>query len=196
MIKWLLEQVAAPQVLYSSHAFHRLLLNKYFFTKLQQLTRLALLQAAPSRIHTPIAGLQVILGSMPLAFRARYNNLMAWIRLNQFQTTPPEDKPLPPHLQDIYDDFQKTGLSHIMIDAMAKTPNHAQLNVHIKDGLESDLSAEATVKIYTDGSKIDGPNKWGTGAGYVIMIQEQINTANHITLCHTKTVFQAEVYAI
>ena len=93
MIKWHLEQVIFPKVTY---AYHKLLKSPHFFTKLQQLSRVTLLQTSPCRTHTHIAGMQIILGVMPLAIRARYKNLAAWLRINNYQTIPPPDVTLPP----------------------------------------------------------------------------------------------------
>jgi ribonuclease HI len=52
------------------------------------------------------------------------------------------------------------------------------------------------LQLYTDGSKTDRPGKWGTGAGYVVMRGMEVVQERWVTLCHTKTVFQAEVMAI
>ncbi len=196
MIKWHLEQVIFPNVMYGSHAYHKLLTTPHFFTKLQQLSRIALLQTSPCRTHTPIAGMQIILGVMPLAIRARYNNLAAWLRLNNYQTTPPPGVILPPHLQAIYDDFVKTGLAHCDLDALPRTPNPHILNIEIGEGVELESHHRNDIGIYTDGAKFDEPEQWGTGAGYVIMSHQEVIINSHITLCQTKTVFQAEVIAI
>jgi hypothetical protein len=139
--------------------------------------------------------MQIILGIMPLAIRARYNNLVAWLRINNSQTTPPPGVVLPPHLQDIYDDFVQTGLAHCSLDAIPKTPSHATLNVDISDGIEKEHHY-TDISIYTDRSKINEPDQWGTGAGYVIMSKNVVLVNSHVTLCHTKTVFQSEIIAI
>ncbi len=95
-----------------------------------------------------------------------------------------------------YDDFVQTGLAHCNLDAMPKTPSHATLNVDISDGIEKEQHHNTDISIYTDGSKIDEPEQWGTGAGYLIMSKQETFVNSHVTLCHTKTVFQAEIIAI
>jgi ribonuclease HI len=58
------------------------------------------------------------------------------------------------------------------------------------EGLDSDIN------IYMDGSKSDKEGQWGTGAGFAIRTHDQTIIGKWITLCHTKTVFMAEVIAI
>ncbi len=81
-------------------------------------------------------------------------------------------------------------------DSTQKTPNHTTLDIEILDGLETTTHQATDICIYTDGSKIDTDRKWGTGAGYTISDRTRTIASKHITLCHTKTVFQAEVIAI
>ncbi len=72
----------------------------------------AYLHTSPIRIHSPIAGLRVLLRDMPPSISMQYNNLMTWIKLNNYQTVPPENVDWPGHMHDLYDDFKQTGLAH------------------------------------------------------------------------------------
>jgi len=62
------------------------------------------------------------------------------------------------------------------------------------------------ITVFTDGSKIDNKkeNQWGTGAGYAIFIGHPIESIDltppavtgQVNLCHSLSVFQAEIIAI
>ncbi len=82
------------------------------------------------------------------------------------------------------------------LDAMPKTPNPAMINVTISDTGVYPASDASDLHIFTDGSKLTDQRQWGTGAGYVIMKGADTVYQSWITICHTKTVFQAEVIAI
>ncbi len=137
----------------------------------------------------------MIYGHMPPAIRLFYNNLMTWIRLNNYRTVPDNVAVLPKHLKDIYNDFKTTGLAHCMLDEIAKESNDLILDITISDRMSHE-KLDLEIKIYTDGSKSDEEGKWGTGAGFAIQRQNRTILGKWITLCHTKTVFMAEVIAI
>jgi ribonuclease HI len=120
---------------------------------------------------------------------------MTWVRLNNYQTTPRSEALLPKHLKDIYEDFKKTGLAHCKLDTITKESNDLILDITISDGLSLE-NLDSEINIYTDGSKTDKVGEWGTGAGFVIRHHNQTIMGKWITLCHTKTVFMAEVIAI
>jgi ribonuclease HI len=103
---------------------------------------------------------------------------------------------LPPHLQALYDEFRQTGLVGCDLDAMNKIPNSALLDVDIEDGGADPSVDTSDFQVYTDGSKRNEPHQWGMGAGYVFMRGREVIHESWPTLCHTKTVFQAEVLAI
>jgi hypothetical protein len=193
---WLLNFIIMQHVGFGSFLFHNFLKTPYAFQKLQSLARVAYLHTSPARIHTPIAGFQMILGQMPPVFRLHCNNLMTWLRLNNYKTVPENFAILPQHLKDIYEDFKTTGLTHCTLDEIPRITNDIAPDVNISDGFSFDIPTENDVSIFTDGSKYDEEGKWGTGAGFVIMLHDQVVAGNSITLCYTKTVFVAEVIAI
>ena len=75
MMHWTFKAVAVPKLLYASHVWHQETFRKTMQQKLTSLSRLALLNLAPSRLKTPTAGLQIILGSIPLHHIARERNV-------------------------------------------------------------------------------------------------------------------------
>jgi hypothetical protein len=133
------------------------------FRSLQSLARVAYLQVSPARIHTPIAGFQMALGSMPPAYCLIFNNLRTWIRLNNYKTAPDKDTTLHPHLQVLFDDFINTGLAGCHLDAMPKQPNSALINVTISDKWADSQQPPSDIQIYTDGSKLEKSKQWHWG---------------------------------
>jgi hypothetical protein len=193
---WFFEHVIMPHVAHSSFLYHDLLHCPKVFRSLQSLARMAYLQVSPARIHTPIASFQMALGSMPPAYRLIFNNLRTWIRLNNYKTAPEKDAILPPHLKVLFDNFINTGLAGCNLDAMPKQPNSALINVTILEEWTHLQLPASDVQIYTDGSKSDKAMQWGTGAGYVFIQGPTVLHESWLTLCHTKTIFQAKVMAI
>jgi hypothetical protein len=61
------------------------------------------------------------------------------------------------------------GLAHCTLDLIPKTPNPTLLDIDISDGLEPPKLSVADVRIYTDGSKIEEPSKWGKGAALMML---------------------------
>jgi len=208
--------VITPKILYGSQVWHKETFKGTIVKKLQRLTRLALIQMTPCRTKSPTAGLQILTGTIPLHLKARLKNLMTLLRLSNYDISNIPDSNN--HLGVIKKDFVETGVSHCLIDqqqnklhtqALFKTIANGDLPsppvqpwVQIKGPGVPPTSPSGVIAIYTDGSKKDQKDSWGTGCGVVIYDTTQpivdttpLSTAS-IALCHTKTVFMAEVEAI
>ncbi len=212
MIKWTLEAVVTPKVLYASHCWHAYTYKNAIKLQLRQLTRLALIQMSPCRLHTPTAGLELITHTIPLYLRAREKNVFTLMRIMDFRL----DRLLTsPHLLTIHKELQSSGLSHCHLDRCPSelvserryvansAPTAIPEMVWPHDTYTVPPDKQLTLSIYTDGSKINEEKSWGTGGGYVFYTKSphqpdpgtMICSAS-LTICHTQTVFMAEVRAI
>ena len=209
MIKWTLESVVVPKVLYACHAWHAETYKAHIKLLLRRLTRLALIQISPCRIHSPTAGLEIITGTIPLYLRAREKNLHTFLRLIQYQM----DKYIPsPHLDTLLREYSNSGISHCVHDRMAATrpletrfstaPPHERTPSVRWPHEDYTQSTPCSVHIYTDGSKISTPLHRGTGGGYSLFLQDgsappgRTVCQAYLTLCDTQTVFMAEIIAL
>lgn len=216
LIKWTYEAVVLPKVLYACHLWHNILGTQYLRNKWAKLSRLALLAMAPCRIHTPTAGMEVVLGILPAHLRAWGKNLMTMLRLTGYQT----NVPLSGHLADIRTDYENLGVGSFELDQIppvrAGLPLHRTytekpppdppitpwVRVEGDDYLrEIDNCPFPSVSIYTYGSKTDEEKEWGTGSGLAVYGTHKAKDSDPIhtvavSLCHGNTVFMAEVKAI
>jgi len=216
MIKWSLDAVVAPKVLYGSHVWHDLLSTQKLQDTLRTVNRLGIISMAPCRLHTPSRGLEVVLGATPLHLRAAQKNALT---LTRFRLHHP-DTPLTGHLAPIYDYMAQFGLADYPLDDIPATKTTTMFRTYINVELPENLSqpqilipgscprAHATpvISVYTDGSKLDGKSSvpWGTGAGYAIFTGlDDLPVPDHppviqgkANLCHSFTVFLAEISAI
>jgi len=112
LIKWTYEAVVLPKVLYASHLWHRLLDTQQVRKGWTKLTRLALMAMAPCRVHSPTAGLEIILGILPAHIRAWGRNMNTMLRVLDYQV----DRPVSGHLADIKVDYDGIGLGSFTLD--------------------------------------------------------------------------------
>ena len=212
MIQWTLEAMVTPKILYASHAWHAYTYKSKIKLQLRQLTRLALLQMSPCRLHTPTAGLELITHTIPLYLRAREKNVFTLMRIMEFKL----DRLLSSaHVQTLFKELRSSGLSHCRLDRIPaefvldrkylvnEAPRDDPIISWPHNLYTLPPARRSDLHIYTDGSKLDDDGRWGTGGGYVFYRVQpgdqppgmQICAAS-LTICHTQTVFQAEIRAI
>ncbi len=221
MMLWTFKAIATPKVLYASHVWHKDTYRKQIQARLLTLTRQSLLHLAPSRLKTPSAGLQIILGSIPLHLVARERNTRTMLRVLGFEpSTAPSHKG---HIRHIHNDYASVGLAGFALDDIPRQKLGQTLyrvQIDLEESIDTpsvpvtNLFPDGTTRspphnafnraIYTDGSKLENRESQGTGCGLAFFptslplpLEEQ--PAIHIKsiqLCHTFTVFQAEVTAI
>lgn len=175
MIKWMLEAVVLPKILYASHVWHADTYKTKIKLLLRQITRLALIQMSPCRLHSPTAGLEIITGTIPIHLRAREKNVLTLLRLLQYSTSNYQSSP---HLEHLMQDFSTSGLGNCELDKITPilpaeqkyttfTPSeHTSHPNWPHDSYSTPQSSTPpSLHIYTDGSKINEQNKWGTGGG-------------------------------
>jgi len=219
LIKWTLDAVVAPKLLYGSHVWHKLCDNRKLQDTLRQVNRLGMLAVAPCRANTPTRGLEVMLGYTPLHLKAKMKNIITKARITLFHP----DIPLTGHIRDIQDTLEGVGLSNITLDDIPPTSTATLFRTYIDTALPPDptipwitisrscldippIPPGPIITIFTDGSKIENPKtgEWGTGAGFAIFQGTDISSVadlpptleQSINLCHTMSVFHAEITAI
>jgi len=182
MIKWSLDAIITPKILYGRHVWHRQLQTQKVQEALHQVNRLGMISIAPSRLRTPTRGMEMILGSTPMHITAERKNIMT---LARFRLHYP-DMPVLGHTKDVLDSMATTGLAHIPLDDIPLQVVPMMFRTYIGTELPSRLEVQwikvatsdevmedaPVVSIYTDGSKIEDQkgSKWGTGAGIAIFV--------------------------
>jgi len=218
LIKWTLDAVVTPKILYGSHVWHSLIGQQKLQDLLRPVNRLGMLAVAPCRLHTPTRGMEILLGYTPLHLKAKVKNITTKARIMIYHP----DLPLAGHIQDIHESHIESGLATFPLDDIPVHMTPTLFKSYVDCPLPEDVttpwlristhspspSADNPVilTIYTDGSKIDNrkQNLWGTGAGYAIFLGTTLQdikstpplTEKCINLCHSMSVFQAEVTAI
>jgi len=123
------------------------------------------------------------------------------------------------HTRDIHDYVARLGLADSPLDEIPLVSTSTLFKTHISDTQETVRGGSAAttetpytpplppmIAIYTDGSKLENSStpEWGTGAGFAIFegledlpIQDKPPVAQgRVNLCHSFTVFMAEITAI
>jgi len=216
MVKWLLDAVVAPKLLYGSHVWHSMIGTRKVQDALHQINRLGIISVAPSRLRTPTRGMEIILGTTPLHLKAERKNILT---LTRFRMHHP-DTPVVGHTRAIMDTMAMTGLAGFPLDDIPVTTTPTLFRTYIGSPPPEDPGVrwvkidtkvavtvtDSIVSIYTDGSKMENTrgNQWGTGAGFAIFLgQDDVPIVDnppvvqsHFNICHSYTVFLAEVLAI
>lgn len=89
MIKWSLDAIVTPKILYGSHVWHTLLGTQKLQDALHQVNRLGIISVAPSRLRTPTRGMEMVLGTVPMHITAERKNIMTMARFRLHHPTTP-----------------------------------------------------------------------------------------------------------
>jgi len=218
MIKWTLDAVITPKILYGSHLWNSLLDLHKLQDLIRPVNRLGMLTIAPCQLDTPTRGLEIMFGYIPLHLKAKMKNIVTKARL----TLHHPDLPLVGHMRDSHVSHQTMGLANFPLDDTPPIPTQTLFKTYIDTPLPQDVTQpwitlakriyveeegvpNPIITIFTDSSKIDNAKDiWGTGAGYAIFCGTDISSMQLnppikeelINLCHSKSVFQAEITAI
>ena len=141
-----------------------------------------------NRIGTPAAGLEVILGTMPIDIYLKGEALKCGYRIKAHF---PREEAKNGHIQRYSKEARDAGIDKLKSDEMPNTRLwHQAYNVSKP---ESGLDCREGLHIYMDGSK----TKVGTGTGVCVMDEDRIiKTRRAYNLPNYCTVFQAELAAI
>jgi len=165
LVKWTLDAVVNPKVLYGSHVWHSLLRKQKLQDGLRRINRLGVLSMAPCRLNTPSRGLEILTGAVPLHIKAARKNILT---LARFRLHHP-DTPILGHTLDIYNSMRDTGLADFPMDDIPSTETPTLFQSYIDTPLPALLTdpwihingdegvdpTAPVISIYTDGSKLD-----------------------------------------
>ena len=152
--------------------------------KLSRLQRKALLSMTSSMRSTPTAGMEVVLGLIPLDLHTQKMGLNA--RLRTRYITP-----------DTWDGVGKNINGHRLrhdkiLEGICPKKLPIDYLTRRRDWIRSDKVEEPNLTLYTDGSKMN----CGTGAGWAVCHNDTVIAEDSFPLGHVASVFQAEVIAI
>ena len=157
--------------------------------------RLALMQLGNFRFTTPEAGLNVVLGSLPLDLhlqelamrtpsRLKHLNILDW------QGKGPGSRGRPGHILRVETKLNNTGVNYQLTDAMPNTTMWENLYL-VDENMDGNDITEG-YRLYTDGSKLDE----NSGYGAALLHNDDVCDEVCGSIGTEATVFQAECAAI
>ena len=198
---WIYTAIVRPQITYGSIVWMTALSKAHICNKLNSVQRLAC-KMITSGIHsTPTAGMEILLGFLPLVEHIKMTATNCSIRLNNtghWKITE-LDKHTKSHVGALEVIREQIPEAHFPLD---KTSNKVRLLSRFETiiGNKTELTKHKirpkpvdpeTINCFTDGSKTD----LGTGAAF-IAFGHQLKIQDYANLGQTTTVFQAEITAI
>jgi ribonuclease HI len=190
MMHWIWTGCIIPKMLYGCHLWADRIKSAQKKI-LDKVTYAALTNIAHCHKGTPLAGLQIILGTPPLHLKAKELALAAHDRLQLHwneRELQPEHLPPRGHLNNIIARRQRL-VGDSTPDYEVKTNPKARVKYSENQATEAN---KADVEVYTDGSKKDGK----VGAAYTITNGMNELTYGQFSLPPESTVFQSELVAI
>ena len=199
--KWIYTAIVRPQITYGSVVWVTALNKAHICKKLNSIQRLAC-KMITSGIHsTPTAGMETLLGLLPLVEHIKMTAINCSIRLDNSGHWKIKEhegltkshmgtlEAIRKEIPEAYFPLDRTQNKVRMLSRFETViGNRKELTRHkIRP---KPLDPEA-INCFTDGSKTEA----GTGAAYIIM-GNQLKTQDYAYLGHTTTVFQAEITAI
>ncbi len=150
---------------------------------------------APFRMGTPTAGLEVILGLIPLdlkigtlalqsALRVLHHNRSKWDGLGYNNTIG--------HLKFANRRLQNIGVHTVELDNTNSVNMNTKFRVNKESFKKGTPDCHSGVVVYTDGSKLDK----NAGYGYCITKGNVLLASESGQLSQSNSVFQAEIFAI
>ena len=201
-VKWLYTTTVRPILAYGALVWVGSLQRAEIISKLQKVQRMALLMMTRAMASTPTAGMETLLGLMPIECFLKKEALAAGLRLihnGQWRARTGEELKETAHTVII--DRWRKKLEHADLPQdklITKVRLIADFETEIKERDKIDKSTtkpmpleENTISCFTDGSKSD----IGTGAGYSIM-GATTTVQESAYLGELTTVYQAEIAAI
>ena len=186
MVHYAYTSCIRPILSYACFAFADKLLKAHV-NKLGRIQRTVHMMMSNNRKGTPAAGLDVIIGTMPIDIYLKGEALKCGYRIKtHFSKQPAKDG----HIQRYTKEAKDAGIDKLTSDEIPKTKIWETAYEVIKPGAGSDTSDG--LRIYTDGSKTAN----GTGAGVCIMRDDKVIKSRAFNLPDYCTVFQAELAAI
>ena len=192
---WIWTAVTRPKITYASYIWATDL-TKAQRAKLNKIQRLALMQLAHFRQTTPETGLDVILGQLPLDLHLLSLAILTHIRVKDkvprgWRGKGPGAKGKPGHILRMELVLETLDLPVFDIDQIPKSKEWTQN--YLVDPDLSGANVEDCLRLYTDGSKLDGH----AGYGSVLLDSEDVAIReDYGGLGAYPTVFQAECLAI
>ena len=186
MVHYAYTSCIRPILSYACFAFAHRLLGAHI-TRLNKIQRMVHMMMSNNRKGTPAAGLEVIIGTMPIDIYLKGEALKCGYRIKtHFAKTPAEKG----HIDKYSKEAKDYGIDKLQSDDLPKTKQWEQGYTIQKPGQGQNV--ETGLRGYTDGSK----TSQGTGAGVCIMDDQKIIRTRAFNLPDYCTVFQAEIAAI